>query len=49
MPIKKKYLKKKQIKTFDMKGFIQVKLIENDEKSKSESTFIQALCITWSK
>ena len=45
MPIKKAKLSEEK-KTFDMKCFIQVKLIENDEKSKSASTFIQALCIT---
>ena len=47
MPIKKaKVSEKKKTKTFDMKRFIQVKLIENDEKSKSAITFIEALCIT---
>jgi hypothetical protein len=46
MPIKKqKYLKKKKTKTFNMKCFIQVDLVENDEKSKSARTFIQALII----
>ena len=47
MPKKKtKISEKKKTKTFNMKCFIQVDLVENDEKSKSDSTFIQALRIT---
>ena len=48
MPIKKQKYLKKENQIFDIKCFIQVKLIENDEKSKSAITFIEALCITWS-
>ena len=47
MPIQKqKYLKKRKPKHLnEMKCFIQVDLVENDEKSKSARTFIQALII----
>tara|TARA_A100001015_G_C14724187_1_gene607157 strand:- start:34 stop:216 length:183 start_codon:yes stop_codon:yes gene_type:complete len=37
--------RKKKTKTFNMKCFIQVDLVENDEKSKSARTYIQALII----
>jgi len=42
---KTKISEKKKTKTFNMKCFIQVDLVENDEKSKSARTFIQALII----
>ena len=46
MPIKKtKISEKRKTKTFNMKCFIQIDLVENDEKSKSARTFIQALII----
>ena len=32
-----------------MQCIVQVDLVENDEKSKSARTFIQALIINWSK
>ena len=41
----KNILEKKKTKTYNMKCFIQVDLVENDEKSKSARTFIQALII----
>jgi len=42
---KTKISEKKKTKTFNIKCFIQVDLVENDEKSKSARTFIQALII----
>jgi hypothetical protein len=42
---KTKVSEKKKTKKIDMKCLIQVELVENDEKSKSARTFIQALII----